>query len=157
MANGQSIRAAAKTLGLSASSLDRHIRNCAQRAIAKARQKTEHKHGAALAKVAEQVAERETKLSSALLERVERLQQLSDQILVGCLGGERVDADGVVTQVHPSYEVALKAVAQCRRNLELIGRLTGTLEPDQKKKETSLITFESFEMLYKRVRQGGQE
>jgi hypothetical protein len=57
----------------------------------------------------------------------------------------------VVTQVRPSYEVALKAVAQCRRNLELIGRLTGTLEPEQKK-ETQLITFESFEMLYKRVR-----
>jgi hypothetical protein len=53
----------------------------------------------------------------------------------------------------PDYLLTLKAVAQARRNLELIGRLTGTLEPGESKGD-QLITFETFQLLYQRVRLG---
>jgi hypothetical protein len=144
IAAGVSVRAAAKLYNLPYASLDRHQRNCARKAIAKVREKQDLATGKEGAKVEDAVVARETKLATDLVARVEELQSITTRIIRSAMGNEEKPALPVL---------ALKAVAQARKNLELIGRLTGTLEPEPQK-DTQLITFESFELMYRRVRLG---
>jgi hypothetical protein len=125
------------------------------RAIAKVREKA----AKSTAKIVEQAEAREAQLGVDLVGRVERLQKIADQIIEDAMAGIPmvakdgsviVDADGK-PKMRPSPGLALKGMEQARKNLELIGRLTGTLEP-QKEQGEQLITFESLEMLYRRVR-----
>jgi hypothetical protein len=121
------------------------------RAIAKVRERAAQRHGQHAAKAEAAAVVREEQLGQALVERVERLQTIIDSIIEKAMAVTPA-AEGR-PECRPDYLLTLKAVAEARRNLELIGRLTGTLEPGENK-GVPLITFESFEVLYKRVRLG---
>jgi hypothetical protein len=151
IALGESVRSVARRLGLPYASLDRHQRNCVPKAIARVRNRVAAKREEHVANVQQAAASLEADLGAALVSRVERLQAITDSIIESAM--RSAPATDVSEAVKPDHELALKAVAQARRNLELIGRLTGTLEPSENK-GVQLITFESFEVLYKRVRMG---
>ena len=87
----------------------------------------------AIAKAAEA---REIKLADVLLEEVEALHSTAKEILHEA----RMSKDGVL---------ALKAIAQARRNIELAARLTGKLEPEQETRKG--VQLEEFLAIYRRV------
>jgi hypothetical protein len=140
VASGLSVREVAKKFGLPYQSFDRHCRKCVPNSIQKAAEAKEVKHG------------------GALLLRVERLQTATEIVLESAMTGiPLLDKKGnaVLVKGKPVMladgVLALRAVAQGRRNLELVGRLTGELDPQ--KEERPLPTWAEFEAIYIKVRQ----
>lgn len=140
IAGGLSVRQTAKKLAMPYQALDRHCRKCVPLSIAKASEAKEVKHG------------------TALLLRVERLQTAADIVLNAAMTGVPLMKRGEPVLDKKKQPIlvsdgvlALKAIAQSRRNLELIGRLTGELDPQ--KEERPLPTWQEFEAIYLRVRQ----
>jgi transposase len=148
IASGVSVRETAKRTGVPYQSLQRHQQNCVPKSIARYMEKRE-------LKIAGELVE-------TLVDRVERLQSITTHIMDTALlglpllhrdGTPFLDKHGKPVLVSDGV-LALKAVAQARRNLELIGRLTGELNPAEEKQADRLITFADFEALYVRVREG---
>jgi hypothetical protein len=81
------------------------------------------------------VAKREAALADRLLDEMEDLHTRTRGIL------ERTE------KTEP--DVALRAVGHARKNIELVARLTGKLEPEQQVQKG--VTFEEFEAIYRRV------
>jgi hypothetical protein len=150
IASGVSVREAARRSGVPYQSLQRHQQKCVRAAIARVVERRE-------LKIAGEVVDE-------LVDRVERLQTITTHIMDSALLGLpllRRDGSPVLDKQQKPVLVsdgvlALKAVAQARRNLELIGRLKGQLDPPEKESER-LMTFQDFEALYVRVRQGRVE
>lgn len=141
VASGLSVREVAKRFGLPYASFDRHCRKCIQKSIAKAVEAKELSHGI------------------ALVDRVERLQTAAQTILDAAMEGRpliRKDGTPVLKKNGDPYlisdgELALKAIGQARKNLELVARLTGELDPEDNKAGPQLATWAEFEALYMRV------
>jgi hypothetical protein len=89
------------------------------------------------------VARREDNLGGALVVRVEELATITDEVIQDARKAEKPI-------------LVLKGVAQARKNLELIGRLTGELKPAEDE-GPKLVTFEEFEALYVRARREVQQ
>lgn len=153
---GASVRWVAKKLGLSYSSLDRHTRNCVPAALAKA---AEVLPAPTVRDVAVEAAEqRDRAFADCLMNEVELLHRTTMDVL-------RESRDGRWLQVpidpeHPEqtrklYDIpnvknSLRAIAEVRKNLALLARLTGQLEPKRDTEQNRTITFEEFEVLYLR-------
>lgn len=139
IAAGQSVRSVAQRLNLPYQSLDRHQRKCARQAI-------------------QTLAEaRDTAFADSLMHEVELLHKTTMDLLRESREGrwlelpEVGDANKVVKVYDvPSVKNSIRAIAEARKNLALIARLTGQLEPRAEEQRT--ITFEEFELLYMRAK-----
>ena len=146
IAPGISVRKVAEQFSLSYPSLDRHQRKCLKRAVAR-------------------VAEiQQVRAGQSLLDRLEALQDATLELVSEARNGRVIEMPHatdpkktVRAVIPPDPTEARLAIAQARRNLEVIGRITGELEPpkDDQSGGPKLITFADFEALYVRVR-GGQ-
>lgn len=129
IAAGVSVRQAAKQTGLSYQSLDRHQRNCARQAIVKAAES------------------REVALGSSILDRVEDLQTKTMQLYEDARNGRVVQLpNGETLPQVPDATAARLALGTARKNLELIARLTGQLDP-QENTDRRGVTWEQFERI----------
>lgn len=135
IAAGESVRSVAKRLGISYQSLDRHQRNCARQAIQAA------------------AKERDTAFADSLMHEVEALHATTMDLLRESREGHWLELPdpsdpNKVRKVYdvPNVKAAIRAIAEARKNLALIARLTGQLEPRAEEHRT--ITFEEFELLY---------
>lgn len=136
LAQGEPGRAVAKRLGLSYASLERHGRNCIRKALKKAAEK------------------REAALADRLLDEMESLHATTRDILHDAREGRTIKVkragikEPVEVHVPPDGTVALRAIGQARKNVELVARLAGKLEPEQQVQKG--VTFEEFEAIYLR-------
>lgn len=166
IASGESVRSVAKRLGLSYQSLDRHTRNCIPKATAKAlKVDKEPAEGcqspaATLREVANHATqERDVAFADCLMTEVELLHRATIDVLRESRDGRWLEIP--IDPEHPEekrkiYDVpnvknTLRAIAEARKNLALIARLTGQLEPKEADAHRT-ITFEEFEVLYLRAR-----
>lgn len=137
IAAGQSVRSVAQRFSLSYQSLDRHQRKCARQAIQTA------------------AAARDMAFADSLMTEVELLHRTTMDLLRESREGKWLELPSpteaepnAVRKVYdvPSVKNAIRAIAEARKNLALIARLTGQLEP--KAEEQRTITFEEFEVMY---------
>lgn len=128
IATGVSVRACAKQLGLSYPALDRHQRNCARSAIVQAAET------------------RDVQLGSAIMDRVEDLQTKTMQLYEDARNGRVLDIEGRKAIVPPDAKEARLALAGARKNLALIARLSGQLDP-QENTDRGGVTWEQFERI----------
>lgn len=129
---GSPIRAIAIKYKIGKDSLNRHRDNCVKPAL---EQRVEA-HG--------------IKLADRLLDEMERLQADTLGILRASLT-EVKDEKGVITDP-VDRRTALRAVAEARRNLAMVARMVGRLDPrqDQDKNDGALVTWEEFTTIYRR-------
>ena len=151
IASGVSVRKTAARLGLPVQSLDRHQRNCARQTIEKAVQARE-------AAIAEQTVSAEVERGSQLAARVEELQQLTMQLFDEARNGRTIEVANPkdpnkpqTVYIPPDPKEARLAIGTARKNLELLGRLNGELDPE-KEGERPGVTFEELELIWKRRR-----
>ena len=148
IAAGKSIRTTARQFGVSQSSLDRHQRNCARATIEKAVQAREQ----AVAEVAEKHA---AEFGGVIAARVEALHAQTMQLFEEARNGrylEIQDPNDPTKKrkvfVRPDPKEARLALASGRKNLELLARLNGELDPKEAEGEQG-VTFEQLEAIWK--------
>lgn len=135
--NGTSLRAIATQFKISKDSVSRHQLKCVTTAIAKAA---------------------ETKglaLRERLLDEVESIHGLTLDILKQAREGVTVlDKDGNSVTLS-DFPVALRAIAEARKNVALIARMTGKLQPaiQDERGSGTLITWEQFLVIHQSRRQ----
>lgn len=135
----QSNRSIAKKYGVVARTLDRHKLNCTRIIVQKTLERQERAIGV------------------DIVDRVERLQDVTEHIMDTALRGmPLLDKLGAAV-LHNNKPIlvsdaalALKAVAQARHNYRLLAQLTGKLTPTDDQGQR-LVTFEEFSIMYKRV------
>ncbi len=151
LAFGHSVRETARQLKLPYQSLDRHQRNCVRQALEQAASA----RGQALAEShAAAAAERGAEIRG----RVEELHSWTLALFHEARDGRVVDVpateEGGTPKklfLPPDPKEARLALGTARKNLELIARLSGALDPTESD-ERAGITFEEFEVMYKRRR-----
>jgi len=139
IAGGESVRSVAKRLALSYQSLDRHQRNCARQAIAKA------------------VETRQVASGAAIVDRMEDLQSQTLELVHEARHGRVIQMPDPKEPgktkplfIPPDPTEARLAISTGRKNLELIARLRGELQPKEDVGRQT-VTFEEFELIYRRT------
>jgi hypothetical protein len=132
----RSNRSVAIAYKICARTLDRHKLNCTRLAVTRA------------------IERQERAIGVDLVDRVERLQSVTEHIMETALRGvPLLDRTGNVVldkgkQVLVSdAALALKAISQARHNYRLIAQLTGKLTPADEG-ATQSVTFEQFVLIY---------
>lgn len=163
IAAGKSVRSVAKQLKLSYQSLDRHTRNCVPKAIKKTAlplpPATARSHAGTVRNQATQASDRrDTAFADCLLAEVELLHRTTLDVLRESREGAWLevpskDDPNAMVKVYdlPNVKNTMRAIAEARKNLALIARLTGQLEPKQEERNRT-VTFEEFEVLYLRAK-----
>ncbi len=162
IANGASVRSVATRLKLSYSSLDRHTRNCVPHAL-----KASHQHDVTVLppettrEVAAQATERrDLAFADALMSEVDMLHRTTMELLHESRHGRWLEIPDPSAEdpnrtrkVYdvPNVKHSIRAIAEARKNLQLIARLSGQLEPKETERDRT-VTWEEFEAIYIRHR-----
>jgi hypothetical protein len=133
----KSNRSIANLYGICARTLDRHKLNCTRLAVTKA------------------IERQERAIGVDLVDRVERLQSVTEHIMETALRGvpllDRNGAPVLDKKLGPvlvsDAGLALKAISQARHNYRLIAQLTGKLTPAEDS-GPRLVTYEQLTLIY---------